>query len=159
MGFESFSSLISSVVVWDGSRLSIFSKSRWFFLSLVQNLCDRSLVAWKLKPFLWFSLLQNSVIVHGLSESWNLLCVSLLQNSVRLLVLLSLPCFGLKAETFFMFFFYYRTLWDKHIRLRHYLSKISHRFRIFLLLQFLVSLLASLPRFSRSLRIADVSRI
>ncbi|KAL0771513.1 hypothetical protein Bca101_036664 [Brassica carinata] len=35
--------------------------------------------------------ISNSVIVHGLSESWNLLCVSLLQNSVRLLVLLSLP--------------------------------------------------------------------
>ncbi|KAH0896552.1 hypothetical protein HID58_046120, partial [Brassica napus] len=41
-----------------------------------------------------------------------------ISNSVRLLVLLSLPY--------------------KHIRLRHYLSKISYRFRIFLLLQFLV---------------------
>ncbi|KAH0897714.1 hypothetical protein HID58_047282, partial [Brassica napus] len=30
------------------------------------------------------------------------------------------------------------TFSNSHIRLRHYLSKISHRFRIFLLLQFLV---------------------
>ncbi|WZZ31705.1 LOW QUALITY PROTEIN: hypothetical protein YC2023_015106 [Brassica napus] len=38
MGFESFSSLISSVVVWDGSRLSIFSKSRFRIFLLLQFL-------------------------------------------------------------------------------------------------------------------------
>ena len=48
------------------------------------------------------------------------------------------PVLDWKLKPFLCFFLYYRTLWDKHIRLRHYLSKISHRFRIFLLLQFLV---------------------
>ncbi|CAN7053454.1 hypothetical protein IGI04_028363 [Brassica rapa subsp. trilocularis] len=118
-----------------------------------------------------------------------------ISNSVRLLALWSLPCFGLKAvreiirmlyvphdqpwlsvlillsmimswtylSTIFLaasamfhlvcnlqviHFEDYAKLLDgeseislfiyEHIRLRHYLSKISHRFRIFLLLQFLV---------------------
>uniref|UniRef100_A0A0D3BJG4 Tr-type G domain-containing protein n=1 Tax=Brassica oleracea var. oleracea TaxID=109376 RepID=A0A0D3BJG4_BRAOL len=49
MRFKIFSSLICSVVVWDGSRLSIFSKL---------ELCDSSWVVGKLKPFMCFLITE-----------------------------------------------------------------------------------------------------
>ncbi|EOY00846.1 Uncharacterized protein TCM_010771 isoform 2 [Theobroma cacao] len=62
------------------------------------------------------------------------LYVKQIWDSMRLLIWWSLPCFILKTAREIIRILYVQ----RDSRLRHHLSKISHRFRIFLLLEFLV---------------------
>lgn len=113
----------------------------------------RLLVMWSLPCFLLKTLREIRRMVHIQRESWWLsiyvllvlivswtyvstiyLSASILFNLVCNLQVIHFEDYGklLETESDVLIFI------EEHIRLRYYLSKISHRFRIFLLLQFFI---------------------
>lgn len=132
--------------------MEIFTKVSIFFLGVLQN-SVRLLAVWSLPCFAlkavreiirmyyvphdqpWLSV----AILLSMILSWTYLSTIFLAASAMFHLVCNLQVIHfedyaklLEGESEISLFIY------EHMRLRHYLSKISHRFRIFLLLQFLV---------------------